>query len=135
MHIALGQEVWALVAQAASAAGLRIEAGFGQVDQTIYPGQQWLRVGWGPLAGEAPRLFVYRSSGDKQYTSAQSGDLCVDKEGDWTPPDLGNGDDGWSTDPRGPGVEERLDECIYTLTSLCAELGRLKAVEEEAVKA
>ena len=55
-----------------------------EVDQMIYPGQQEVIVGWSTSEG-APQLRVYRSSGHKQFTSHESGELVVDKVGDWSP--------------------------------------------------
>jgi hypothetical protein len=84
-----------------------------EVDQLIYPGQQVVVVGWSTNEG-APQLRVYRSSGLKQFTSHDAGELVVDKVGDWSP---------------AAEDQEDLADVLYGLERLFLELAKLQKAE------
>jgi hypothetical protein len=86
-----------------------------EVDQMIYPGQQLIVVGWSTNEG-APQLRVYRSSGLKQFTSCDAGELVVDKVGDWSP---------------AAEDQEDLADVLYGLERLFLELAKLQKAAPE----
>jgi hypothetical protein len=112
MHIPVGQDVLALCCEAASSHRMALDIRWQEVDQMIYPGQQLIVVGWSTNEG-APQLRVYRSSGLKQFTSCDAGELVVDKVGDWSP---------------AAEDQEDLADVLYGLERLFLELAKLQKV-------